>query len=111
MAGVCVWSSRGARQQTRRRSARLLTNGLCRRDKRRAKAVRPRISGPRATLRPARSDLASWKNLVLWAFLGVLTGCVNRLTLSVKAYLGRQEQRASETSLNASPFWNMIPDA
>src|ERR1039457_7553712 len=71
-----------------RRSARLLTNGLCRRDKRRVKAVRPRISGPRATLRPARSDLASWKNLVLWAFLGVLTGCVNRLTLSVKAYLG-----------------------
>jgi hypothetical protein len=25
--------------------------------------------------------------------------------------LGRQELRALETSLHASPFWNMIPDA
>jgi hypothetical protein len=64
----------------------------------------PADFGSRATLRPARSDLASCKNLVLWAFLGVLTGCVNRLTLSVKAYLGRQEECASETSLQASPF-------
>jgi hypothetical protein len=52
--------------------------------------MRPQISCPRATLRPARSGLASCQNLVLWAFFTVFMGPVKRVNTFHSAYLAPQ---------------------
>src|SRR5450759_2781915 len=69
----------------------LLTNGLFRRDKQRAGAVRPTFSAQTETTRSALPGLASRKNPVLWAFFRVFMWPVNRQTAFRNKYLRPQE--------------------
>src|SRR5450755_1682980 len=80
-------------------TATLLTNGLCRRDKRRPRAARPAFRPLAASPRPALPGLASRKNLVLWAVFAVFVGPVKRLTAFRSEYLAPQERRSHGSGL------------
>jgi len=66
--------NRAARRGDSAHTATLLTNGLCRRDKRRARAAHPHISSPTDTPPLALPSLASRRNPVLWAFSAIFDG-------------------------------------